>query len=60
MMIQISDKEQSRIKSAEEYYTRQGHEVTVANLEVGDYIFNNQVVFEFKTIPDFITSIVDK
>ena len=59
MMIQISDKEQSRIKSAEEYYLKQGHEVEIANLEVGDYIFNNTVVFEFKTISDFVSSIQD-
>ena len=59
MLIQISDKEQSRIKTATEYYTRQGHEVEVTNLEIGDYIFNEQVVFEFKTIPDFVSSIQD-
>ncbi|MBR3213411.1 MAG: hypothetical protein IKF79_02740 [Methanosphaera sp.] len=59
MMIQISDKEQSRIKSAKEYYLQQGHEVNVANLEVGDYIFDNKVVFEFKTIADFVSSIQD-
>jgi Fanconi anemia group M protein len=59
MKIQISDKEQSRIKSASDYYTRQGHEVTVTNLEIGDYIFNNKVVFEFKTTADFVASIQD-
>jgi len=59
MKVQISDKEQSRIKTASDYYTRQGHEVEVTNLEIGDYIFNEQVVFEFKTIPDFVSSIQD-
>jgi Fanconi anemia group M protein len=59
MKIQISDKEQNRIKSASDYYTRQGHEVTVTNLEIGDYIFNNKVVFEFKTTADFVASIQD-
>lgn len=59
MKIQISDKEQSRIKSASDYYTRQGHEVTVTNLEIGDYIFNNKVCFEFKTTADFVASIQD-
>ena len=29
------------------------------NLEVGDYIFDNKVVFEFKTISDFVASIQD-
>ena len=59
MKIQISDKEQTRIKSASDYYTRQGHEVTVTNLEIGDYIFNNKVCFEFKTTADFVASIQD-
>ena len=59
MNIQISDKEQSRIKSAKEYYTNQGHEVEVTNLEIGDYIFQDQVVFEFKTIADMVSSIQD-
>ena len=59
MQVQISDKEQNRIKTATDYYTRQGCEVTVSNLPIGDYIFNEQVVFEFKTIPDFISSIQD-
>ncbi len=60
MLIQISDKEQSRIEPAQEYYTEQGHTVEVTNLPIGDYLFDNQVVFEFKTIPDFISSIQDK
>ena len=59
MKIQISDKEQSRIKTATEYYKQQGHEVTTENLEIGDYIFDNKVVFEFKTISDFVYSIQD-
>ena len=29
------------------------------NLEIGDYIFDNKVVFEFKTIADFVASIQD-
>lgn len=59
MKLQISDKEQNRIKTATEYYTQQGLEVEVRNLEIGDYIFNDKVVFEFKTISDFIASIQD-
>lgn len=62
MKVKISDKEQDRIRTAQEYYQRQGCEVSIENLEVGDYIFsneNNSVVFEFKTIADFITSIND-
>jgi ERCC4-type nuclease len=59
MQIQISDKEQTRIKTAKEYYLKQGHQVSVENLEIGDYIFDNKVVFEFKTISDFVSSIQD-
>ena len=57
MNIQIDSREQSRIQSAKDYYTKQGHTVTVTELPIGDYIFNQEVCFEFKTIPDFITSI---
>ena len=62
MLVQISDKEQDRIKSASDYYREQGLTVEVSNLEIGDYIFSNNedsVVFEFKTIPDYISSIND-
>ena len=60
MLVKISDKEQSRIKTATQYYTEQGHTVEVTNLPIGDYLFDNQVVFEYKTIPDFVSSIQDK
>ena len=59
MLVQISDKEQKRIKPATEYFTELGLEVEVTNLQYGDYIFNQKVAFEFKTIPDFIASIQD-
>jgi len=62
MLVQISDKEQDRIKSASDYYREQGLTVEVSNLEIGDYIFTDgteSVVFEFKTIPDYINSIND-
>ena len=62
MKVSISDKEQSRIKEASTYYESQGLEVEVCNLEIGDYIFtdgNDEVVFEFKTIADFVASIQD-
>ena len=59
MLVQISDKEQSRIKSAKTYYKEQGLDVEICNLEIGDYIFDHQVVFEFKTTADFVASIQD-
>ena len=57
MQITIDNREQSRIQSATEYYTKQGLEVEVTELEIGDYLFDNKVVFEFKTVSDFVSSI---
>ena len=57
MLVQIDSREQDRIQSATKYYEKQGLEVEVCELEVGDYLFNNQVCFEFKLIPDFVSSI---
>jgi len=62
MKVIIDSREQSRIKSATEFYTEQGLEVEVTELEIGDYIFTdgtNEVVYEFKVISDFISSIQD-
>ena len=59
MLIQISDKEQTRIPTAEQYFQELGCETEVCNLEIGDYVFDNKVAFEYKTIADFITSIND-
>lgn len=58
MRIRIDNRENSRIQKAETYYA--GHDTTVEQLPVGDYLFNDQVVFEFKTIRDFIGSVRDK
>ena len=59
MKVQISDKEQKRIKQATQYFTSLGCETEITNLQYGDYIFNNKVAIEYKTIPDFIASIQD-
>ena len=62
MKVVIDSREQSRIQSATEYYTQQGLEVEIAELPIGDYLFSNdngEVVFEFKLISDFISSIQD-
>ena len=60
MKVQISDKEQSRIKQAERYFTELGCETEVTNLQYGDYVFDNKVAIEYKTMADFIASIQDK
>ena len=57
MLVQIDSREKDRVQSAKEYYEQQGLEVEVCELEIGDYLFDNQVCFEFKQIPDFISSI---
>ena len=62
MLVQIDSREKDRVKSASKYFKEQGLEVEICELEVGDYIFTdgtNEVVFEFKLISDFITSIQD-
>ena len=59
MNITIDTREQNRIETATQYYESQGHNVTIKELPIGDYIFQDKVVFEYKTIPDFITSIQD-
>ena len=62
MLVQIDSREKDRVKSASKYFKEQGLEVSVEELEIGDYIFTdgtNEVVFEFKLISDFITSIQD-
>lgn len=57
MNLTIDSREQNRIQTATEYYTKQGLTINVAEEQTGDYIFNDKVVFEFKTIPDFVSSI---
>lgn len=59
MLVQISDKEQNRIKQAEQYFQQLGCETEVTNLQYGDYIFNNKVAIEYKTMADFFASIQD-
>ena len=57
--ITIDSREQNRINHAKNYYETLGYEVTVQELPTGDYVFDDQVVMEFKTWPDFMSSITD-
>ena len=59
MKITIDSREQNRINHAKNYYETQGHKVTVQELPTGDYVFDDQVVMEFKVWADFISSITD-
>ena len=55
----IDTRETHRIKSAATYFASQGYTVDTEKLPTGDYLINNKVVMEFKTWPDFMSSITD-
>ena len=57
MLVQIDTREKDRVKSAKEYYEQQKLEVEICELEIGDYLFDNKVCYEFKTVSDFVASI---
>ena len=47
----------SRIEHATKYYENMNDHVHVQELPFGDYIFENKVVIEYKTISDFVQSV---
>ena len=55
----IDSREKDRIPIAKKYYENQGYKVEIKELPTGDYLFNNKIVMEFKTWPDFMSSITD-
>lgn len=57
MKIEIDTREPKsrRFKALCEY---KDHEVEIKQLESGDYVFNDEVAFEYKTISDFASSII--
>lgn len=55
----IDSRETARIESATKYFESQGYKVTINKEATGDYIFNNKIAMEFKTWPDFMSSIID-
>jgi ERCC4-type nuclease len=58
MEIVLDNREKhSRIENAKKYYENLGDIVSVKELPFGDYIFENKVVFEYKTLSDFIQSV---
>jgi ERCC4-type nuclease len=57
--IVIDSREQNRIPIATEYFKKQGYNVSVEEMPTGDYLFNDEVVFEFKVWSDFMASITD-
>ena len=59
MKVIIDAREKDRVESAKKYYTKQGLDVSVQELLVGDYVFDDKVCFELKMMNDFIKSIQD-
>lgn len=59
MLVRIDSREKHRIKSATQYFKEQKLDVSVEELLIGDYVFDDKVCYEFKTISDFIASIQD-
>ena len=59
MNIVVDSREKTRKDRALSFYQRKGHSASVEMLDVGDYLFDDQVVFEYKDIADFMSSIKD-
>lgn len=59
MHVKIDSREKDRIKIATEYFKSQGLTVSVEQLSVGDYLFDDKVVMEFKSWGDLMASITD-
>lgn len=58
MDISIDDREKkSRIEKAKNFFETKGDHVKITHLDIGDYVFDNQVVFEYKTLTDFVQSV---
>ena len=60
MNIIIDSREKDRKERANIFYSGKGHTATIEMLDVGDYLFNDQVVFEYKEIGDFMSSITNE
>ena len=58
MKLQIDNRESNnRIHSACQFFT--DYQIEVGSFPVGDFIFDDRVVFEYKTANDIISSIID-
>ena len=60
MDILIDSREKSRKIRAADHYASKGHNSSIRALDVGDYVFGDQVVFEYKEISDFMSSILNE
>ena len=59
MNILVDSREKGRKSRAIAYYNNKGHYADVETLDVGDYVFSDQVVYEYKEIGDFMSSILN-
>ena len=50
----------TRKDRAQNHYNELGYQAYIERLDYGDYLFNNETVFEYKTITDLMSSIRDK
>lgn len=57
MNVLIDSREKDRKERAKNFYTAKGCDVDIQTLDVGDYVFDRQVVFEYKRIDDYMQSI---
>lgn len=60
MNILIDSREKARKIRAADFYATKGHSSTIKSLDVGDYVFSDRVVFEYKEIGDFMSSVVNE
>jgi ERCC4-type nuclease len=60
MNILIDSREKDRKDRANLFYSGKGHNAYITTLDVGDYLFDDKVVFEYKEISDFMSSIVNE
>ena len=58
MKLQIDNRESNtRINSACQFF--EDYDIEVGSYPVGDFIFDDKIVFEYKTAPDIVSSIID-
>ena len=60
MDILIDSREKQRKIRAADFFAGKGHSSTIKSLDVGDYVFSDRVVFEYKEIGDFMSSVVNE
>jgi len=59
LKVDIDSHEKERAGRAETAFNKAGCETSIKELIVGDYLFDGEVVFEYKTYPDAFSSIMD-